>query len=196
MPRGNGLSLVWLRIDVEAPAAACPKVFWIATAGLCCTTVFVVVVTTPFTCVVPAGVTRAPPVMAVAICCAVGVAMPRVISDWRTLSSVCAICSVVIVPDGVNVTLCVAPVGKAVASVMGFPEANPFTRLSKFAWPPANATSCGARRCTWSGLARAVVEGSVCTWSDACGSALVLRAKRRRSARVLMVYLGRTPGSW
>src|SRR6266436_415301 len=68
MPRGNGLSLVWLRIDVEAPAAACPKVFWTATAGLCCTTVFVfVVVTTPFPCVEPAGVTRAPPVMAVAI---------------------------------------------------------------------------------------------------------------------------------
>src|SRR5258706_16192177 len=79
MPRGNGLSLIWLRIDVEAPAAACPNVFWTATAGLCgCATglaaVAVVVVMTPFTCVVPDGVTRAPPVRAVAICCAVGAA--------------------------------------------------------------------------------------------------------------------------
>src|SRR5438067_13759001 len=80
MPRGNRLSLVWLRSDVEPPAAAWPKVFWIATAGLCCTVVvLVVVVTTPFTCVVPAGVTSGPPVRAVAICCAVGAAMPRVI---------------------------------------------------------------------------------------------------------------------
>src|SRR5882724_12487998 len=87
MPRGKGLSLVWLRIDLDAPAAPWLKVFWSAAAGLCCTAVlaFVVVVTTPFTCAVPAGVTRAPPVRAAAICCAVGAATPRVISDWRTL---------------------------------------------------------------------------------------------------------------
>src|SRR5947209_20070711 len=70
MPRGNGLSLVLLRMPAvppaaAAPAAAAPNPPWIETAGLCCATVLVpsgvVVATTPFTCVVPSAVGSAPP---------------------------------------------------------------------------------------------------------------------------------------
>ena len=101
--------------------------------------------------------------------------MPREMSDWRTPSSVCAICSGVSLLAGVKLTSCAPPVGSGVVSDTAVPEASPFTRLAKFASPPAKSTSCGARRCTSSTGDTWISGASVCICT-AWESAFVLRA--------------------
>src|SRR5438874_4575394 len=193
MPRPNGLSLV-LR-TVVPPAAAEPACS--VAAGLACVTVLVpmalLAATRPVTCTVPSAVGSCPPISVAPICCAVGVAMPRLISDWRAVSSVCAICSALIVPSGVKLTTCVTPMPTGVVRVTGSPSARPFTRLAKFTSPPAKARSCGARRCTSS-----TGEVPVCTCTVwACTPALAASAAAAINRRRFMAtpYFRGMPGS-
>src|SRR5258706_5284993 len=99
----------------------------------------------PITGTAPRAVWIVPPMSATAICCAVAVAMPLLMSDWRAASSVRAVWVISSVPPlALNVTSCVGPSGNVVLSVTGTPSARPLTRLSKLVCEPAKATSCGA----------------------------------------------------
>jgi hypothetical protein len=105
-------------------------------------------VRSPVIGLVPDGEVIVPPTRAAAIWSPVGVAMPRAMRFWRTVSRMRAASVGASRLPGTKVTACNDPSAATVLRVIGAPVVSPVTRLSKLAVEPAKSTSWGARSCT------------------------------------------------